>query len=212
MRIVKDANRDVTVSQVTHDLFDPADLKEERDHLILLTTLHPTMNEMFFAKRVVVLEERSAEWAIRRAAELTNVFGRHPHLRRDVMMIDCAGKGNIPAMLRVLNHFQIAYTVVHDEDRNNPSEQTANPKIAALVNPPNHLKLVSPDCLEACLGYQPPSKDKPYQALKFVEDLHKKNQILPAFMEILNQVYFGQPVEPTQAAPAQPQAQPMPVA
>jgi putative ATP-dependent endonuclease of the OLD family len=199
VRIVKDAQRNVAVSQVIQDLFDAADPREERDHLILLTTLNPTMNEVFFAKRVVVLEERSSEWAIRRAAELTGLFVRHPHARRDVMMIDCAGKGNIPAMVRVLNHFKIAYTVIHDEDQGNPAEQAANPRIAALVQLPNQLKLVSPDCLEVCLGYQPPSKDKPYRALKFVEQLHPQNQIPAAFMEIVNEAYFGAAIEPAVA-------------
>lgn len=195
VRIVKDEYRDVTVAQVTQDLFDGNDPAEERARLILLTTLHPTMNEVFFAKRVVVLEERSAEWAIRRAAELTGIFDRYPHLRRDVMIVECAGKGNIPALLRVLNHFKITYTVIHDEDRGQPGE-AENPLIAALVQAPNCAKLVSPDGLEVCLGYPPPNGDKPYKALKFVEGLHAQNKIPAPFMEIVNEVYFGAAAEP----------------
>jgi hypothetical protein len=195
VRIVKDEKRDVTVSQVMQDLFDATDPHEERARLILLTTLHPTMNEVFFAKRVVVLEERSAEWAIRRTAELTGIFVRHPHLRRDVMVIECAGKGNIPALLRVLNHFKIAYTVIHDEDKEQQGE-AENPTIAALVQAPNRVKMVSPDGLEVCLGYQPTKGDKPYKALKFVEGLHAETKIPAAFMEIVNEVYFGAAAEP----------------
>lgn len=72
---------------------------------------------MFFARQVVLLEELSALVAFQRAAELTGVFERHPKLRRDVMLIDCAGKQNIPMYQNVLNHFGIPYIVVHDEDR-----------------------------------------------------------------------------------------------
>lgn len=199
IRIVKDAQHKVTVSQVTQDLFNASDPNQEKEQLKVLSNFHPTINEVFFAKRVVLLEEESAEWAIRRAAELTGIFVRYPHLRRDVTIIDCGGKGNIPAFQRVLNHFGINYAVVHDEDRSNPNEPNKNAKIAGLVQAPNRLKLVSPECIEQCLGYQPPSKDKPYHALKFVETLHSQNTFPPAFREIVNEVYFGAAIEPAVA-------------
>ncbi len=196
VRIVKDLRRNVIASQVTQDLFNPGDTTQEKEQLKVLSNFHPTINEVFFAKRVVLLEEESAEWAIRRAAELTGIFTRHPHLRRDVTIIDCGGKGNIPAFQRVLNHFGIAYAVVHDEDRSNPQMVASNTKIAGLAQAPNRVKMVSPECIEGCLGYAPPSKDKPYHALKFVEGLHAQNRIPPAFIEIVNEVYFGAATEP----------------
>ena len=196
VRIVKDAQRRVIVSQVTQELFNADDPAQEKDQLKVLSNFHPTINEVFFAKRVVLLEEESAEWAIRRAAELTGIFVRHPHLRRDVTIIDCGGKGNIPSFQRVLNHFGIGYTVIHDEDQGNPAEPNKNVKIAGLLSPPNRLKLVSPKGIEECLGYQPQKKDKPYQALKFVESLHSQGTIPAAFIEIVNEVYFGAAAEP----------------
>lgn len=196
VRIVKDAKRNVTVAQVTQDLFNANDPVQEKEQLKVLSNFHPTINEVFFAKRVVLLEEESAEWAIRRAAELTGIFNRHPHLRRDVTIIDCRGKGNIPAFQRVLNHFGIAYAVVHDEDRSNQQMKASNAKIAGLAQAPNKVKMVSPECIEQCLGYQPPSKDKPYHALKFLEQLHSQNQIPAGFIEIVNEVYFGAAAEP----------------
>ncbi|MCC6360817.1 MAG: ATP-dependent endonuclease [Phycisphaerales bacterium] len=196
VRIVKDPQRKVTVSQVTEELFNANDPAQEKEQLKVLSNFHPTINEVFLAKRVVLLEEESAEWAIRRAAELTGIFARHPQLRRDVTIIDCGGKGNIPAFQRVLNHFGIAYAVVHDEDRTNPQMAASNATIAGLAQAPNRVKMVSPECIEQCLGYQPPRKDKPYQALRFIEQLHAQNQIPAAFTEIVNEVYFGAAVEP----------------
>lgn len=199
VRLVKNQHRKVTVSQVTQDLFNVADPADDKERLKVLSNFHPTINEVFFAKRVVLLEEESAEWAIRRAAELTGIFNRHPHLRRDVTLVDCGGKENIPAFQRVLNHFQIVYLVVHDEDQGNQGSAATNAKIAGLVHVPNRIKLVSPTCLENMLNYQPSRGDKPYKALRQVEYLHTQNMISPAFMEIVNEVYFGQTNEPTVA-------------
>lgn len=196
VRIVRDPQRNVIVSQVTQELFNADDPTQEKEQLKVLSNFHPTINEVFFAKRVVLIEEESAEWAIRRAAELTGIFVRHPHLRRDVTIIDCGGKGNIPAFQRVLNHFGIEYAVVHDEDQSNPQMAASNARIAGLAQAPTRVKMVSPECIEQCLGYQPPGKDKPYHALKFVERLHAQNQIPAAFMEIVNEVYFGAAAEP----------------
>lgn len=210
VRIVKDAQRNVTVSQVTRDIFDAADPAEDRERLKVLSNFHPTINEAFFAKRVVLLEEESAEWAIRRAAELTGIFLRHPHVRRDVSLIITEGADNIPAFLKVFNHFGVRYLVVHDEDHGNANAPARNVKIQGCVATPNRIRLVSPTCIEDTLGYVPPKGDKPYKAMKRVEHLHGNGGLPATFMEIVNDVYFGQPGEPPPVAPVP--AQPIPVA
>lgn len=201
VRVVKDLNGHVKFFQVTEDLFEGVEAEAERDRLRLVATFHPTVNEVFFARRVVLLEEQSAVSAFERAAELTGIFERHPHVRRDVTLVDAQGKGNIPMFQRVLNHFQVPYTVVHDEDQGNPLGPKENAAIGALLgsgHPENKRFMISPTNLEAILGFAA-SKDRVYRALKRIEELHGSTGLSAGFIEASNWVYFGQPTEPAVA-------------
>jgi predicted ATP-dependent endonuclease of OLD family len=199
VRVVKDAARHVTFFQVKDELFSGQDGQSERYRLQMTTRFDPAVNEVFFTKRVVLLEEDTALVAFERAAEITGVFTRHPEVRRDVIAVSCNGKGNIPAFQQVLNHFDIPYTVVYDEDQGNLDQQKTNARIDALLGLPNSKNkghMISPTNLEGVLGYPTPHKDKPYHAAKQVEALAARGALPPDFMRALNLVYFGQNTEP----------------
>lgn len=198
VRVVKDANQHVRVFQVLSDLFEGADADSERDRLRLIATFHPVVNEVFFTKRVVLLEEETTLAAFERAGELLGVFERHPTVRRDVTLIDCRGKTNIPMFQQVLNHFEIPFTVIHDEDQGNPIEVARNARIAALLAAPhgqNTRHMIAPTNIEGLLGYTA-GPDKPYRALKKVEELHAAGGLPAAFREAVTWTYFGQANEP----------------
>jgi hypothetical protein len=198
VRVVKGADGRVSFFQVTSDLFTGDDAQSERDQLRLITSFHPTVNEVFFARRVVLLEEQSALGAFQRCAELTGLFERHPDIRRDATLIDCVGKQNIPLFQTVLNHFQIQYTVVHDQDAGNPAEQAPNSKIETLLSAgvmKNSRHMISPNDLEHMLGYEA-KKHKPYEALMAVERLCQDDGLPVEFSCAMNWVYFGQETEP----------------
>jgi len=119
-------------------------------------------------------------------------------LQRDVTLVDCTGKGNIPMFQKVLTHFRIPYTVIHDEDRGDPVQEPLNLRIENLLHTSHGQNLrfiISPRNLEQLLGYSA-GKDKPYQALKMVERLHASTGLPPMFVRALNWVYFGQDTEP----------------
>ena len=200
VRVIKRSTKEIDFSQVTEDLFSGPGADAEKDRLRLIATFHPSVNEVFFARRVVLLEEQTALSAFERASELLGIFTRHPHVRRDVTLIDAKGKGNIPMLQKVLNHFQIPYTVVHDEDRGNlqPSGEPLNETIGDLLqaNGDNRRYIISPTNMESLLGYAA-SKDKPFQVLKKIEELHTTSQLPQAFLVALNWVYFGQGTEPS---------------
>jgi predicted ATP-dependent endonuclease of OLD family len=198
VRVVKDDFRMVSFFQVRDDIFPIPHPEEERERLKLIAAFNPAVNEIFFARRVVLLEENSALVAIQRGAELTGLFDRHPHLRRDVTLVDCNGKGNIPMFQQVLNHFEIPYIIIHDEDRGNALEEASNARVAGLLTAPHWRNLcyvIRPTNLEQLLGFTA-NKDKPYRALRRVQELHIAGILPPAFLEALNWVYFGQAAEP----------------
>lgn len=198
VRMFKTAQGDAATHQVTQELF-PGPHQADKQRLNTVARFDPTVNELFFAKHVVLMEEFSAIAAFERAAEVMGLFERHRRLRREVSFVDCNGKSNIPAFLRILNAFQIPYRVLHDEDPGNPTEQANNQKVLDLLpHGANQRHVVTPD-LEGLLGYQAPSKSKPFVAVTTVENLHAQGQLPAAFQEAVRMAYFGQLAEPQPA-------------
>jgi putative ATP-dependent endonuclease of the OLD family len=203
VRMFKTAQGDAACYQVNTDLFPGAAHQADKQRLQTVARFHPTVNELFFARRVVLLEEGSAIAAFERGADLMGLFQRHVRLRREVTLVDCNGKKNIPAFQRVLNAFCIPYRVVHDADTNNPAALADNASIAAALpaDGAHLIHQVLPDDLEGLLGYAAAKgSSKPYVAVCAVEDLHARGQLPVAFQEAVCMTYFGQLVEP-QAAP-----------
>ena len=200
VRMVKQSSGDTTGSQVTRDLFPgPANLAE-KEKLQTVARFHPTINELFFAKQVVLFEEFSAIVTFDRAAELCGLFQRHKRLRREISLIDCGGKGNITAFQRYLNAFGIPYRVLHDLDTNNPAAFADNARIAAELPPGavNCIHAIGPNDLESLLGYVVAKRvSKPFAAVQKIEELFNTNALPAPFIEAMNMVYFGQSVEPT---------------
>lgn len=200
VRIFKNPQGDSETHQVTHELFPGALHQADKQRLQTVARFHPTVNELFFAKSVVLLEEASAIAAFDRAAELMGLFQRHQRLRREVALVDCNGKKNIPAFQRVLNAFNITYRVIHDADPNNPQALADNAPIAAAlpVGDACLIHQVRPD-LEGLLGYvAQKGASKPYVAVSTVEGLSADNRLPLPFQEAVYMAYFGLPVEPAQ--------------
>lgn len=196
VRMLKTPQGDAAAHQVTQDLFPGQPLQADRQRLNTVARFDPTVNELFFAKQVVLMEEFSAIAAFERGAETMGLFERHQRLRREVSFVDCNGKSNIPAFQRVLNAFDIPYRVLHDEDPGNAAERANNQKIFLLLpGGAAQLHLIAPD-LEGLLGYQAPSKSKPYAAVSTVENLHAQGQLPAAFQQAVCMAYFGQAAEP----------------
>lgn len=202
VRVVKHTSGDSAGSQVTQDLFPGPGDQADRVKLQTVARFHPTVNELFFAKHVVLLEEFSAIAAFDRAADLTGLFSRHARLRREVTLIDCDGKSNILAFQRVLNAFGIPYRVLHDADTNNPVAFAENARIAlALPATAGHtIHTVGPNDLEGLLGYvASKGVSKPFAAVRKVEELHSQNALPGPFLEAMNMAYFGETIEPVPA-------------
>lgn len=199
VRMLKTPQGNATARQVTQDLFLGEPNPADKQRLNTVARFDPTVNELFFAKKVVLMEEFSAIAALERGADLMGLFERHRRLKREVSFVDCNGKSNIPAFQRVLNAFGIPYQVLHDEDPGNPAEVTHNQRIQGLARDgaaPVHM--VVPN-LEGLLGYQAPSKSKPFVAVTTVERLHAEGQLPVRFQEAIHIAYFGQRMEPVPA-------------
>jgi CRISPR-associated exonuclease Cas4 len=72
--------------------------------------LNPDRGEMFFAKRAVFVEGETERVALPYLAD------RLGCIDREVSVIDCGSKHNLPLYIAIANAFEVPYTVVHDED------------------------------------------------------------------------------------------------
>jgi predicted ATP-dependent endonuclease of OLD family len=199
LKLSKAMDGAVSAKQVTNEIFIGHTDEVEKQRLQAVSKFNPSVNELFFAKEVVLLEELTAVAAFERAAEVTGLFMRHPGKRRGVSIINAEGKGSIPAFQKVLNAFDIPYRVVHDEDRSKPGELANNVRIAALAGSPpgsHPIHMLGPECIEDTLGYAPPGREKPYAAVRKVEELHGQNALPQTFLNAMNFVYFGALTEP----------------
>lgn len=95
------------VLQCTSDLFSEL---EEKKRFNLSYWINPDRSELFFAKKVILLEGQTDKSVIHLMAKKLGVF------RYDYTLIDCGSKATIPQYINLLNKFRLRYTVVYDKD------------------------------------------------------------------------------------------------
>lgn len=138
-----------------------------------LTQLNTDVNELFFAKNVIVAEGPEDKIAITETCrKIGKIKIRTEEI--DITVVVANGKGNIPFFVRVLNAFKINYVVLHDTDLKpginidaENSAKTANKRISDVTKVG---KLVTfPIKLEDTVGNAQHFTDQ-YFALTFFSD------------------------------------------
>lgn len=102
------------------------------------TKLNPSMNELFFAKRVLLVEGPEDTIAVTATLRTLGRITTRPE-ELEWSVIACGGKASIPFFQRVLNAFAIPYAVLHDTDvtpgmpeNDKATHEKQNSAIAAL--------------------------------------------------------------------------------
>ena len=72
--------------------------------------INPDRSELFFAKKVILVEGRTEKIVIPFLANTLGVFNH------DFTIIDCDSKTEIPLYIKLLNKFSIPYVAVYDKD------------------------------------------------------------------------------------------------
>lgn len=138
-----------------------------------LTRLNPTINELFFAKRVLLVEGPEDQIAVSAyLVDVGKIVNRIEEI--DWSIIVAGGKEAIPFFQRVLNAFAISYTVLHDlditEDMNENDIDThtrTNEAIAGLAAA--NRVVTFPIKLEQSLGLDGHLRDQ-YRAHQFFQN------------------------------------------
>jgi putative ATP-dependent endonuclease of OLD family len=146
---------------------------KERERLQMIRNCHPTINEFFFANKVILVEGDTEQVTFSQVKE------------ERVTIINCRGKANIPMFEKILNHFGVEYIAVHDLDtpkskRNGKfiknSMWTINEKIIEEANKGLNGKVIVniPDFERQFFGYLQ-SGDKPYNAILELQKEERRN-------------------------------------
>lgn len=102
------------VFQSTDDIFRD----NEKDAFKLLSKVDPTRSELFFSKKVVLVEGDTERMIIPMIGEKM----QYNFPLDGITVIEAGGKTVIPFFSKIMNTFGIKYLVIHDEDPVEPSE------------------------------------------------------------------------------------------
>lgn len=146
---------------------------KERERLQMIRNCHPTINEFFFANKVILVEGDTEQVTFSQVKE------------ERVTIINCRGKANIPMFEKILNHFGVEYIAVHDLDTPKSKRDgkfiknsmwTINEKIIEEANKGLNGKVIVniPDFERQFFGYLQ-SGDKPYNAILDLQKEERRN-------------------------------------
>jgi len=116
----RDNSGPTNIFQVTEEIFKTED-EESRKRLKkifrYLSLFDLSRNEMFFSKKVVLVEGDTEKfilpfWALK----LVQKDKKYDFSSNNICVIECGGKTNMHIFMRVLNKFKIPYVVIHDID------------------------------------------------------------------------------------------------
>lgn len=149
---------------------------DDKDRLKMVRACNPSVNEFFFSNKVLLVEGDTEQSIFN---ELKNKHGEC----RDLQIVNCYGKANIPTFQKILNHFKVNYIVMHDVDCPKSKRKgswirnamwTMNEKIfneSKISEGCNNIIIANmPDFEMQFFGYLQKG-DKPYSALKKITDL-----------------------------------------
>jgi CRISPR-associated exonuclease Cas4 len=105
-----DPREGTQVRQCSHDLFEGEGDRDRKNAFHLASWINPDRGELFFARKVVLVEGETERTA------LPFLATRLDCLDPSISVVDCGSKHNLPLYIELLNAFQLNYIVIHDED------------------------------------------------------------------------------------------------
>lgn len=187
------------VKCVREELFEG----ERRKQFNMIRFFNPDRNELFFARKVVLVEGTTEE------AVLPLIGRRIGCFDHKVSIINCESKFNLTLFMEILNAFQIPYVVIHDEDPIDPElkpggskydpekfEQAKqvydeNSKIQNTRNPQIGEVIQIPGKFETLLGISRSQIEKLCKPLAAVEKYVDESVDIPPEVKNLVQKVYG---------------------
>ena len=193
----RSANGGIAIKQLVENPFEVSEAGEiERDALRAALDFHPTVCEVFFSSKVILVEGDSEMAIFKHCDELLTYCNINLDKSLDTTIVSCGGKWTIPAIGRLLMHFGIVFKVVHDLDRHNKTDDEleallpihpyrANARIALVASPES--TFICEDTLEDL--WHGNKSDKPYSAISKCRELVANNEVPERLSNLVKFVY-----------------------
>ncbi|MGE6755724.1 ATP-dependent nuclease [Rossellomorea sp. NPDC071047] len=182
------------INQLEIDPFESgSDYDDEKNALRASLDFHPTVNQAFFAKRVVLVEGDTEKGLFNHRLRIHEHYEITEEVFNTTTIVSCGGKWTIVPFAKLLKAFKIPFRIVHDCDKKGRTDEelqsakpidpyNANEKIRIAAD--GEQVFLVEDTLENLLweeGYKIPSKDKPYRTWKRVNELYQNPEELDNF-------------------------------
>ena len=162
----KDNNtKETNITQYQEEILE----EDEKKNFQLVSWINQDRAELFFAKKVILLEGATEKTVIPYIAKKLGVF------KYEYTLIDCGSKNNIPSYVKLLETFKIPYIAVYDKDHQTRKQQDAtdvadrdSQKIEDLIDTGE--SIIFENDIEEELGMSAGTSSKPFIALQEVSD------------------------------------------
>ncbi len=188
-----------SIRQCQQELFDGPDVDDRKKRFHMAYWINPDRGEMFFAKKVVLVEGETEKTLLPYLAQRLDCYDP------TVSIIDCGSKHNLPLYIIIANAFKLNFHVVHDEDslpdsipddwdedKRKEKRRTfaLNSEIAALVRSSGKVS-ICPGDLETLSGVSKTQGKKKGKALAALEHFQAldKSEIPAGLVELVMDVY-----------------------
>lgn len=206
--VILSRNREgkIYLRQLTENPFDDSEHGNiERDALRAALDFHPSVCEVFFASKVVLVEGDTEMAIFKHCSPLLEYCGVNTERSLDCTIVSCGGKWTIPATGRLLSKFGIDFKIVHDLDRHGKSEEelktllpfhpyNVNARIKLIANDEN--TFICEDTLEDL--WKGKKTDKPYSAIQSNIELVNNKNVSNKMIDLVKFVYSDFLIEQTE--------------
>lgn len=175
--VIKKINNNVRIVQAKDGIFKGDAIKAFNMNY----WINPDRSELFFAKKVILVEGQTDKIVISFLGKLLKIF------KYDYSIIECGSKSTIPQFIMLLNLFKIPYVVVYDKDNHNwrTKEEIFNSKqknkmIRSLVKENLGFCIECENDMEEEIydrkNERSSYKNKPFNALRYISN---ENYVVP---------------------------------
>ena len=186
--IIRKENDNISIWQTNKDIFKDDDIKSFNMNY----WINPDRAELFFAKKVILVEGQTDKVALSYLAKNLSIF------KYDYSIIECGSKSIIPQFITLLNNFNIPYIAVYDKDnhswrtkeeiensnfKNKQIDSLINPKFGASLSFDNDIEEEIYNAQKNRIAY----KNKPFNALKYISE--ENFHITPSFVKKIEKIY-----------------------
>ena len=129
--LIKKIKNDIKVYQYTGKLLNGDEIK----NFNMNYWINPDRGEMFFAKKVILVEGQTDKIALSYLAKKLGIYNYN------YSIVECGSKSIIPQFIKILNAYKIPYVAVYDKDNHKwrneieiENSNMKNKKIKGLIN------------------------------------------------------------------------------